>query len=632
MKKRIISLLMATTLACAFAGCGTGTKERSFVKPDEDSYAATINSIVATDSLGRSFSEASVAKSDKKVGLFYFVWHGYSTSAGIFDISKMLKENPSALWGTDAESVKSSPVNAFHYWGEPLYGYYASDDPYIVKKHLELFIASGIDYICLDLTNLFIYENVIEVLIKEILELQAQGWNPPTILPMFGNNPASVANVPVFYEKFHKNHPEYASVWYKVGGYPVISMETGEYVDGTGSYHYGYEELPEEIKNYFAFRHTLWPMSYENGEEILEDGMLWMDWVYPQQISPAGYVNVSVAQHPSYAFSYSENPETAAKHYNANRGRGYNFTRGENDSSMVFEGTNLAAQWRTVHKNADKVNEVMVTGWNEWIAQKLQGSGYYVKIPNDRGTICFADTFNTEFSRDLEMTAGGYGDNFYLQNMLNVRKFKSSEETNFAAGKASADISGNDGWNGGRIYRDVTGEAIKRDFDNASHTAKYTNDTARNDIAFVEVVNDDEYLYIRITTVNDIIIDESSDNNLNVLLSTVGNASPRWEGYDFILNRTAPTSGKGMVKVEKCAENGKFVFESAGVAESYLSGKIFAVKIPLSVLGIKDAKKGFTVDLKVADGISDPSDIMKYYTDGDSAPAGRLNYRYNSGR
>lgn len=629
MKKRIVSLIMAATLTATLAGCANGGEESKTFAPDENAYTATINSLVSTDALGRSFGENSVAVSEKKVGLFYFVWHGYSTNSGIFDITKLLEENPSALWGTDSESVKSSPINAFHYWGEPLYGYYASDDPYIVKKHLELFIASGIDYICLDLTNLFIYENVIEVLIEEIQALQAQGWNPPTILPMFGNNPASVANVPVFYEKFHKNHPEYDSAWYKVNGYPVISMETGEYVDGTGAYHYGFEELSDEIKDYFAFRHTLWPMHYMGEEEILEDGMLWMDWVYPQQVSASGYMNVSVAQHPSYAFSYSENPETAAANYNANKGRGYNFTRGENDASMVLEGTNLAAQWRTALKNSDKVNEVMVTGWNEWIAQKLQGSGYYVNTPNDRGTICFADTFNTEFSRDLEMMNGGYGDNFYLQNMQNVRKFKGSGETKFAAGKASADIYGSSGWNAGRIYMDVTEEAIKRDFDNAAHTAKYVNDTARNDIVSVEVVNDDECLYIRVTTADDIAIEENANNNLNILLSVSGVSSPRWEGYNFIINRTAPTKGRNTVAVEKVTENGKFAFASVGSAESFLDGKIFAVKIPLSVLG---AGKDFTVDIKVADGISDPSDIMRYYTDGDSAPAGRLNYRYNSGR
>ena len=50
--------------------------------------------------------------------------------------------------------------------------------------------------------------------------------------------------------------------------------------------------------------------------------------------------------------------------------------------------------------------------------------------------------------------------------------------------------------------------------------------------------------------------------------------------------------------------------------------------ILLESLGIKEGD--FTVDFKIADGISDSSDIMNFYLDGDSAPIGRLNYRYNS--
>ena len=60
-----------------------------------------------------------------------------------------------------------------------------------------------------------------------------------------------------------------------------------------------------------------------------------------------------------------------------------------------------------------------------------------------------------------------------------------------------------------------------------------------------------------------------------------------------------------------------------------MQGNVVSFSIPLVSLGILDAKD-FTVDFKVSDGISDPSDMMNYYIDGDSAPNGRLNYRYNS--
>jgi hypothetical protein len=75
------------------------------------------------------------------------------------------------------------------------------------------------------------------------------------------------------------------------------------------------------------------------------------------------------------------------------------------------------------------------------------------------------------------------------------------------------------------------------------------------------------------------------------------------------------------------AKEGKFEFSAPTAVDSYIQGKTFAVKIPLSALGVNG---GFTVDFKVADGVSDGGNIDNYYIDGDCAPIGRLNYRYNA--
>ena len=60
-----------------------------------------------------------------------------------------------------------------------------------------------------------------------------------------------------------------------------------------------------------------------------------------------------------------------------------------------------------------------------------------------------------------------------------------------------------------------------------------------------------------------------------------------------------------------------------------MKNNTLSISIPLASLGLNGDEK-FTIDFKVSDGISDISDMMNYYVDGDSAPIGRLNYRYNS--
>lgn len=637
-KKHVISCVLAFSMLTSLAGCFGGNDsntEYTKVTAEDNPYVTTINSLVATDALGRSFEEAVVTDSQNKTGLFYWVWHGEHTPAGIFNISELLENDPDALWGTGANVKDKSPINAMHYWAEPLYGYYSSDDPWVIKKHLELFVMSGIDYLALDLTNLITYDDTIRVLAAEIQRLQAQGWNAPTILPIFGANIHSRNNIYTFYQNFYKN-PAYDSVWFKENGKPVLAVD---YADGGDNpyedvfaYIQEHDDLTDEelgeFKSHFTFRNTLWPYQHdEASDRVADDDMSWLDWYYPQHITGRGYMNVSVAQHPSYAFAVSEHPEFTDLYYNRNCGRGWNATTKTNDYKNVLSGTNLESQWQTAFDNYDKVHEVMVTGWNEWIATKL--TNYH----NYNGYVMFADQFNMEFSRDLEMMAdeNGYGDNFYLQNMRNVRKFKNQTTTKFVGGKATPSLNGEDAWTQGRMYMDVGGEVVERNFRNTDGSATYVNKTNRNDVTKTQVVNDGEYLYIRVHTLNDVVIDENAENNLNILLSVQGSTLPNWEGYQFVLNRTAPKFGLSKTSLERVNAQGKYSFTSVCSVDCYLDGKILSVKIPLKELGIRNAKN-FTIDFKIADGISNPSNIMQYYVDGEAAPVGRLNYRYNAGK
>ena len=91
---------------------------------------------------------------------------------------------------------------------------------------------------------------------------------------------------------------------------------------------------------------------------------------------------------------------------------------------------------------SNDIGLVFVTGWNEWIAQKQANS----RILGDK--YChFVDTFNMEFSRDIEMNAE-YLDNYYLSLVRNIRAYKGVASA--AAYSESEDCSGLmnnlDGW------------------------------------------------------------------------------------------------------------------------------------------------------------------------------------------
>jgi hypothetical protein len=75
----------------------------------------------------------------------------------------------------------------------------------------------------------------------------------------------------------------------------------------------------------------------------------------------------------------------------------------------------------------------MVTGWNEWIA------GRWGK-PD--GPLVFVDQLDQEFSRDIEPMRGGHGDNYYLQLVANVRRYKGAPSLPARPGPATIRLEG----------------------------------------------------------------------------------------------------------------------------------------------------------------------------------------------
>ncbi len=632
------SIALTLTAVLPIVGCSkpnnTVVTDLGYFTPSENLFNATIDSLVSKDVYGRETNESLSTTSDRLVGMFYFVWHGNHIN-DIYNVSELEKNNPDELWSMDSTISK---FGEFHYFDEPLYDYYSSDDPWVNMRHTELLTMSGIDYLALDLTNFGLYLDNIDVLLDTLLTIQKQGWNVPKITS-FLNGTSYAANhvqrITDFYNNYYTN-PKYDSLWYRDinTGLPIIIIDKQTTYQSVNYF----EALPTSIKEKITFRNARWP--YDKGETIYDDAS-WMDWQYPQYTyhnSTGNYMSVSVAQHTGNtygtggSFGLSVNPATKDDpRYNGNKGRGYNYETGKNVTADAFKGTNLEQQWKNAIYCEEQIDEVFVTGWNEWIAYKQDADTLRgMNIPeNGENIVDFCDTCDDEFSRDLEMTKGAYGDNFYLQNMRLTRDFKSKNIIKYYGRYATESLHNLD-WSNARTYLDFEGDAMTRHHLRAdkAHGVYLDNNTNRNDIVSTKVSNDSNNLYIQVKTKDNIVIDSDASNNLNILLSIKGSNKPSWEGYQYILNRTPLANGDGVTALEKVTANEEFDFEKVIDCFSYRKDNTFSVAIPLSSLGIDDDE--FTIDLKVADGISEQGEIMNYYIDGDSAPIGRLNYRYNS--
>ena len=155
----------------------------------------------------------------RDVGIFYFVWLGQhpSQQTSIFDITKLLKEAPSDLWCV--EGTPKSPAGQFHFWGEPLYGYYDSRDPWVIARHVELLADAGIDYLMFDTTNADIYPEAVTTVLRTLKEFASQGLKVPQVA--FYTNTRSGSTLQRIYDTFYKSG-EWDGLFYSPNGKPLV--------------------------------------------------------------------------------------------------------------------------------------------------------------------------------------------------------------------------------------------------------------------------------------------------------------------------------------------------------------------------------------------------------------------------
>ena len=559
----------------------------------------------ATDDLERNLplhNETGDLKKDKYVGIFYFTWlgaHGHdqhtkplldegvqpktaSDTLSPYDITRILKENP--------ENPEYGPVLAFHHWGEPYFGYYLTNDEWVIMKHAQLLSDAGIDVIVFDVTNALAYLPQVNTICEVFSGLEKQGWAVPKIV--FLTNTKHVETTEKIYNGFYKQG-RYKDLWFYWKGKPLLMGNK--------------EGLNAELANFFSFRRS-W--AWTEGQEWFGDGKDKWPWLdhYPQNYGwhdapdKPEQIAVSTAQHPI-----------------SNIGRSFHKGRQPPpDSIQSGKGLFFDEQW----KRALAVDPefIFITGWNEWVAMRFnEGKAKNMMgKPIKKGETYFVDQYNAEFSRDIEPMKGGFKDNYYYQMVTNIRKFKGSRPLSFDTTFHKINIDGkfSDWEKVSNSYYDHKGDIRHRSHPGWGRIAEYKNTSGRNDLIEARIAEDAKNFYFYLKVVEDFAHEDLPDG-LTLFIKDDTSDRPTWEGYRYSIN----VQNEALVLNESL---GNWSWKEKTSVNAKLSGNKMELAIPKSQLNIQ----GKYLEFKWADNVAPKGDIMKFYDQGDVAPNARFTYCY----
>ncbi len=537
----------------------------------------------ATDDLGRTLpTETTTGKKreGRYVGLFYFLWCGeHSNDYRPLDITKILAADPKAGYKPDSEIWGKYSV--MHHWGEPLFGYYYSEDEWVMRRHIEMITIADVDFLVFDVTNAVTYTEKAKKMMSLLSEYRKAGWNTPKVV--FYTNTASGKTVQKIYDEIY-NAGFCRDSWFYVDGKPIIIAV--------------YEECSPETREFFTIRASQWP-----NEATKQGGWPWMDFERPQRVlknmlGEDEIINVSVAQHPQIRFG-----DSAMYGEESNCGRSYHNGANDKSDGAYKYGYNFSEQWERALETDPPF--VFVTGWNEWIAGRWQGT--------PERPLLFVDCCDLEYSRDIEPMRGGYFDNYYMQLISYIRRYKGSDPR--VTAKTGETI----------CYRDFPSGAFKRS--NRGYSTYYSNESGRNEITGCTVTDEGDNLIFTAETASPIEKYDFHSNWMNLFIEVEGSKHPSFYGYHYLVN-TYPFTDT-VTGISRCTENSRTIEPETFKMFSYVDFSFrennLTMTIPKNLLDLPD-QNTYKIRFKWLDSRCEVTRMEDFYTKGDAAPIGRLNF------
>jgi hypothetical protein len=534
----------------------------------------------------QSPSGVKPAKS-RTVAMFYFLAN-HVPGAPIFDITKLLALNP--------DTPAYGPFGSAHWWGEPWFGYYQSDDPWVIRKHMQMLANAGVDVLVFDNTNGPTYPDVYIPLCQVLEQMKAQGLKAPQIAFFTGHGAWNTIQNDLYSKGL------YSDLWFQWKGKPLMlaHLEKGD-------------QLPPSVLANFSVRES-WAWTTGDWFGDGHDKWSWLD-NYPQNFGwhesaqVPEEVSVSVAQHATTSIGRSSNaqkePTVDAQRLTAFTTQGICF-------SQQFE-------------KALSVDPecLFITGWNEWTATRFKADTAAVLAgkPEPSGGSVFVDEYNAEFSRDIEPAKGLLQDSYYYMLVDFIRRYKGTASTPVANSMSRIKLSGPfSQWDAVTPeYRDAVGDVTHRNHAGWG-SQQYMNNTGRNDIVAAKVAYDNRNVYFMVQA-QDVLTPWTDPNWMMLYVNVPGQVGDRWLGYNFAINRSR---NRNQVMVEANV-GGTYSWDPIGQCDYRVEGKNLMISVPRRMLGVTSASA--TLLFKWADNIAQTGEPSDFTENGDVAPDDRFNYR-----
>ena len=601
---------------------------------------------VGTDALGRKMPTGATnpLKTDKPrtVGIFYVTWHDegkydHISSPYKGDVTRVLAADPSArLDGNNRLWTEPS-----YHWGEPELGYFLSRDRYVIRRDMSMLADAGVDVLILDATNAVCYWDEWATLLDEMDKMKAEGNAVPSVC-FWAFNGNVVKTVRSIYERIYKPGL-HRGLWFEWNGKPLLLYNANPGTDASGM-DTQQGDYGDDVRSFFTLRNMWWGYYEWNGKRYAgtED-----NWCFGYDMNDPRVAGLSPAQRASvHNGRMEEMAVTPAQHSISMVGKSWTVCTGEPrlnardvpDSAYVPwlgrtvaepEGYGIYFQDRWDEALKVDPDFIYINDWNEWTAGKYAAGKDPAGLnpgPTEflgrKSNFYFVDQYNAEFNRTIQPMRGGYTDNYYMQMVQNIRRYKGVRPIPVNEGLSSIRVDGRfDDWKTVKTeYRDTRGDTVHRSH-NGYGGLHYTDDSGRNDIITSKVGVGKKSLFFYVETA-DIMTRNDGDGWMLLFIDADKNEKTGWNGYDYVVNKKVKNSHTTtLIRYDKGQ------WQTVCTVPYRYKGREMELRIPLSRLNLS-SKENVTFDFKWSDNAGDLDNIISLCTKGDTAPDRRFNYRF----
>ena len=600
---------------------------------------------VATDGLGRTLptAEECPLKADgrqRTVGIFYITWHTPDHHNGqpyTYDVSKRIADNPMCTRGNP-----DFPYATYH-WGEPEYGYFLSRDRYVIRHDLSMLADAGVDVLIMDVTNAVCYWDEWEALFQTMQEMKAEGNRVPKFcFWAFNGNVIDV--VQSLYERFYKT-PRYEDCWFYWEGKPLLLYNATPSVDANPNGGQQGKDYSDEVKQFFTLRGMWWGYYKWAGERYVggED-----KWSFGYELNDKNVADlkpeelcsrhqgrleemaVTPAQHPISIVGKSWRRETGEPSLDScdMPARTLIPWLGEECDNPTQYGIYFQERWDEALQVDPEF--IYLNDWNEWTAGKYRNgkdpsgqADMQIDFLGRKGNpFYFVDQYNAEFNRTIAPMKGGWTDNYYMQMVQNIRRYKGVPPMPVHHGYQSIRLDGVlDEWEADSSFLDTRGDVIHRDHDGYGDL-HYSDQSGRNDIVRCLTALDKRNIYFAAETATS-LTSWTDPHWMLLLIDADEDSSTGWQGYDYIINNVVKDeTTTTLMRYDEEAQSWVHVCDIPYAAGS----NALEISLPRKLLGLTGRQVAFR--FKWADNPHELKDIISLCTAGDTAPNRRFAYRF----